>query len=176
MEIAEPISYCRQPNIRRQPRHDIADARGFKVARRKPGDVIKKALAQIPSDAFAQPGHQIESCGGADRQGAHQNAHHQRGAIQGDWPAGKAIINQMLETLAECQGQPRRQQQRRNRGKHARPIGFQQRQQQPKGGEARARSGRHVSERLRAFRPRIRTAEMLSASRVAFSEPPSQAA
>jgi hypothetical protein len=84
--------------------------------------MVKKALPQIRSHPFAQPGHQIKPRGGGDGQGGDQSTHHQRGAVQGAVPAGEAIINQVLEPLPKRKRQPRRQQQRRNRGQDARQL------------------------------------------------------
>ena len=123
-----------QADIGRQARHDIADARRFKIAGRKSRHVVEKTLAQIRRHTLPQPGHQIEARGSRRRQRRNQRAHHQRGAIKRARPAGKAIINQMPEPLAKREGQPSGQQQRRNRGHHARQIRLQERQQQPKGG------------------------------------------
>ena len=87
--------------------------------------MVKKALPQIRSHPFAQPGHQIKPRGGGDGQGGDQSAHHQRGAVQSAVPAGEAIINQVLEALAKRECQPSGQKKRRDCGQDARQIGLQ---------------------------------------------------
>ena len=67
-------------------------------------EVIEHGTAKVCAHAFTQPGHQIKACHGADGHGDTDDQHKCDGLIEPRGvSAGKALIDQNLDTVAQCQ-------------------------------------------------------------------------
>ena len=90
-----------------QSRLDFQAAVGFIEARMQVDQVIEHLTADISHDALANPGHQIETCKGADGQRQNQDGKQGDRLVEQLWrTGGEALVYQQAQALAQGEGDP----------------------------------------------------------------------